>query len=344
MMNKILTGLCLGALTLLPSAKTYCDIIEHNNGSRIIGNITEISENKVIMETDFAGTITVDLKNLIDLKTDHPLFIALKNGSRLYGTMDQEGDKIVITCLQDRLSVNRNTITAAWLKGKPDPLAPERRNWKYEAGLEGSGKTGNTERGSIGARLKAELKGPDDRLKLYLKGIYAKEEGEETDDEIISGIDFESSFAKMHSWYTRIELEKDDIENIDLRTTAGAGYGYYFLKQSDHELRTRFGLSYRHESFDDGSSDSNIGLDLGLHYMYKFNKHLRLVTDITYTPSIEDFADYLLYHESVLEAPVALSDIWKLQLGLSNQYDSKPAADKEKLDTTYFSRLILQWE
>lgn len=342
-MRQFFTCLCLSVLLCLLSLNAYSDVIEHRNGSRIIGTVTKITENKLTMETDFAGTIKVDLNNLVRIKTDHPLFISLKNGSRLYGAMDQKDDKVVIDSSGGRLSLPRSAVTAAWLKGEPDPLAPEKRDWSYEVALEGSGKTGNTERGSFGGRLKAELKGPEDQFQIYLKGLYAKEEGEETDDEIIGGIDFERIFAEFHSWYSRIELERDDIENIDLRTTAAAGYGYYFLKQPDHELRTRFGLSYRHDSMEDGSSDSNVGLDLGLHYMYKFNEQLKLVTDITYTPSIEDFADYLLYHESLLEIPVSLSDIWKLQVGLSHQYDSKPAPDTEKLDTTYFARLVLEW-
>lgn len=343
-MSKSLTISILAALSLILSTTAYSDLIVHGNGSRIIGNITRIHENKVTMETDFADTITVDLNNITDLKTDTPLFISLENGSRLYGTINQEEDTILIDSPEGRLSVNRDAVTAAWLKGQPDPLAPERRAWSYEVSLEGSGKTGNTERESIGTRLKAELKGPDDQLQLYLKGLYAKEEGEETDDEIIAGIDFERIFAEFHSWYTRVELERDDVDNLDLRTTAATGYGYYFLKKSDHELRTRLGLSYRHDSLEDGSSSSDIGLDMGLHYMYRFNQRLKLVTDITYTPSLENFADYLLDHESILETPVGLSEIWKLQVGINNQYDSEPAEGKEKLDTTYFGRLVLQWE
>ncbi|MFP3982963.1 MAG: YdiY family protein [Desulfurivibrionaceae bacterium] len=343
-MNRLPSGSIIAALSLILSTTANSDIILHENGSRIIGNITKIHENKVIMETDFADTVTVDLNDTTDLETNNPLFISLENDSRLYGTMNQEGDTILIDSPEGRISVNKNAITAAWLKGQPDPLAPERRAWSYEISLEGSGKTGNTERGNIGTRLKAELEGPDDQLQFYLQGRYAKEEGEETDDEIIAGIDFERIFAEIHSWYTRIELERDDIDDLDLRTTAATGYGYYFLKKSDHELRTRLGLSYRHDSLEDGSSSSDIGLDMGLHYMYRFNRHLKLVTDITYTPSLEDFADYLLDHESILETPVALSEIWKLQVGINNQYDSEPAEGKEKLDTTYFGRLVLQWK
>jgi hypothetical protein len=33
--------------------------------------------------------------------------------------------------------------------------------------------------------------------------------------------------------------------------------------------------------------------------------------------------------------------IWKLQMGLTNDYDSVPAEEKERLETTYFARLVL---
>ena len=54
--------------------------------------------------------------------------------------------------------------------------------------------------------IKATLEGPVDTSLFYVRGSYAKEDGDKTDDELIGGIDFETRFAERHSWYARIEL------------------------------------------------------------------------------------------------------------------------------------------
>lgn len=211
-------------------------------------------------------------------------------------------------------------------------------------GLTLQGKTGNSERFGTGGTIQAKLEGPDDRLLFYLRQAYAKENGVKSEDLIIGGVDFERYFAERHSWYTRVELENDDIKELDLRSTAALGYGYFFLKEKNHTLRGRTGVFYRHESWQDGTSDSTVGIDFGLSHMLIFKNKWKLLNDITYTPSLEDFHDYRIYHESAFEIPLLMSEIWKLQLGVINDYDSQPAEDTERLDTTYFTRLVFAWE
>lgn len=320
------------------------DVIDLNNGSKIIGKIETVKDGKIYFKTDFAGTLTIDLKDISYLSSEEPLFVSFSKGDRVYGKIILKNNMAQVK-MPDGNSVEiKDAMTAVWQKGQPDPLEPQRRKWHYQIGIDIAGKTGNTERFGTGGKASATLEGPADRLMFYLRQAYGKENGEKSDDLLVGGVDYESVFAERHSWYTRIELEKDDIKELDLRSTAALGYGYYFLKKPDHVLRGRSGLMYQHESYQNNDSESTIGLDLGLHHMYKLGDYWEMINDITYTPSIEALSDYRIYHESTFQIPLAGSEIWKLQLGLSNDYDSQPATGKERLETTYFSRLVLDWE
>ena len=101
---------------------------------------------------------------------------------------------------------------------------------------------------------------------------------------------------------------------------------------------------YRHESYSMVDSEATAGLDFGLYHLYKFDDWGKLVTEITYSPSLEDFGDYRAFHESAFEIPLARSDIWKLQLGFANEYNSNPVPGNERMDTTYFSRIVFKYE
>ena len=86
---------------------------------------------------------------------------------------------------------------------------------------------------------------------------------------------------------------------------------------------------------------SSAGLDLGLSHSLEL-KDFSLVNRLSYDPAFADFSDYRVLHESFLELPLH-STMWKVRMGVANDYTSKPAVGKKRLDTTYFTRLVLNW-
>ncbi len=76
----------------------------------------------------------------------------------------------------------------------------------------------------------------------------------------------------------------------------------------------------------------------------RMQNRFEMNNELTFTPSIEDFADYLLTQNSWLDLPLGSFKLWKVRLGLRNDYNSMPAGDREKLDTTYYSSRIVDWE
>ena len=67
-----------------------------------------------------------------------------------------------------------------------------------------------------------------------------------------------------------------------------------------------------------------------------------------YTPAIDDFGDYLLVQDSALEMPIgteaSVTRSWILRVGVRNDYKSEPAPDRDELDTTYYTRLLMRFE
>ena len=127
------------------------------------------------------------------------------------------------------------------------------RTWSYNAALGLSGKTGNTERFAVLANINATLTGPDDKLTFY--GSYDRSEEEEilTANEIKGGVDYTRTISPTLNWYARMELETDDGENLDLRSTAAGGAGYVVKDTDVWDMQFRGGLAYRYESFKDGT-------------------------------------------------------------------------------------------
>ncbi len=342
LMKKItILMILLGLLAFFPPRSAFADVITLENGSTLIGTISRIDQKTIHIQTDFAGLVSVDAARVVSYTTDKPVYVAFPGHDPVRGKLTYTRKQTRIDVEEGKVVVSADAPQHVWPEGAADPRA---RHWSFEIGFDAAGKTGNAERISVGSRAQARLQGPRDRLLLYLRYAYAKDDGLESDNQTVGGIDFESYFREKHSWYARMEMENDQIAHVDFRATAAAGYGYFFLKKANHTLRGRTGLMFRHESLKSASSTATAGLDLGLSHLYRFANAWRLTNDITYTPSLEDYRDYRIYHESAFEIPIVASEIWKLRLGVMNDYNSRPAENKDYLDTTYFTRLVFSWQ
>ena len=222
-------------------------------------------------------------------------------------------------------------------------IAENERKWKFVAAADIAGKSGNSDRFATRLSGIATLEGKTDKLMFYGSVDKAEENSNTTADEIKGGIDYSSFFTETWSWYVRGEMEKDEIEQLDLRTTAAFGIGKHLIRKKDQELEFRGGLAYRFENYQDGSKVESPGLDLAFIHHKDFTwgvmKNLLL-----FNPSFEDFANYRAYHESSLELPLGTGEFWKLGIGVSNDYNSEPIAGLKAMDTTYFTRLLLSWK
>ena len=133
-------------------------------------------------------------------------------------------------------------------------------------------------------------------------------------------------------------MEYDEFEDLDLRATAAAGLGYYWIKKPRHEFKTRVGVGYLHESYDSsGDSENDMVLDLGWDYLVDIMKWAEFEHHGLYSPNVDDFADHRVDLDTALLLPLDSKKYWKLKLGMRNEYNSKPQDDLEDWDHTYYA-------
>jgi hypothetical protein len=100
---------------------------------------------------------------------------------------------------------------------------------------------------------------------------------------------------------------------------------------------------FRHESYSSSRNAVNTyGPDVGFRFEYTSLNDWSWYSDVSYTPSIEDLKNCLIFHESAFVAPIGETS-WSIKVGLRHEYNSDISDGKEDLDTTYFSDLQLKF-
>jgi len=344
-------ALLFAAVTTLLLMSARADQVNLKDGSVVKGKVVQIVDGKLTIKTDTLGELKIDFNSIANFTTEEPMVVSTTtSASTITGKIGAAED--------GKTAVNGTVVSTAdiknmWRPGEPDPGIPveKPRKWKYEVAFDVTGKTGNTEKTTVGGSAKATLDGQEDKLELYVRGHYAKENGVKNEQEIVAGADYERRLnGGSHSLYARLQAEQDKFDNYKLYTTAAAGYGFYVVDTDDFKVRLRAGLTYIHKSYYDELDDTDdMGVEFGYHHELKIKQFskidAKLVTDVTYTPVFDHFQDdYRIYHESALDIPLTKNGLWSIRLGVSNEYNNRVASTQDRLDTTYFGRLVITWE
>lgn len=331
------------AIALALTASAAADTVDTRGGAHLIGKITKIEAGDITLETDYAGTLTIKQSEVADFATDHPVAVRLASGTRFDGQVSAGANgTLQIAGADGTITTSVSKVAASWAAGKIDPMVD--RHWTYEASVDISGKSGNKEQLGTAGEVRAELKTLQDTLQFY--GSYDRQVADhvKSADQLKIGTDYQDNFAGRLSWYARDEGGFDRIKDIDLYNIAAAGLGEDLIKEANRTLTGRLGVAFRYENYQNPATPDvkSLGLELGINNEMEFGDS-KLVNRITYDPSFNDFSNFRIIHESFYEIPLK-SPAWKLRLGLSNDYNSKPGAGIKKLDTEYFTRLVLDWE
>ncbi|MBN2447306.1 MAG: DUF481 domain-containing protein [Phycisphaerae bacterium] len=352
----------LAALSLWMVAASFGDAVTLRDGSRLIGRVERMGDGKIKLITQFAGDIEIDASALITIETDEPVNVGLTTGDRLVGSVHWSPtvDRVVVETDMGGIPVSVEKIEAVWKIGdkSPEELAVEALAQKaaeeFEAKLpkwtltiEAGAiyKEGNTDRLEGRGKIEAKRKTDVDLMRLYAQGAYSEENDVRSTAEVKAGAYYEHLlFNDRFFLYGSTEAEYDEFENLDLRYTVVGGPGYYWIKQETHELKTRTGLGYQHESFMDGTRTNEAIMDVGLNYRLDITPWVRFTEDASYYPTFESVRDHRLLFDTAFVFPIGTSDMWKIKLGVTHEYDALPQPGYKRLDTTYYANILAEFK
>lgn len=271
---------CILGLGLVATARA--DRIELADGSVIVGQIVSAEAGKLKVSTDFAGTIEVAQAKVRSFTTDQPVNVRLDSGSTVQGRVEPGGEGVSVVAANGSLTARPTGVTNLWQVGAKSPDA---RTWQYEAALAINGRTGGSEKFAGALNFKATLESPDDKLIFSLAAEQAEDNGVETANRQFASVDYSASISGgKNIWYARTSIEKDEIKQLDLRSSTAFGLGRKLIKTDVQELEARFGLSYLYESYANGTDFESPGLDVTFLHSYQFTNG-KLNNMIAYTPT-----------------------------------------------------------
>ncbi len=206
-----------------------------------------------------------------------------------------------------------------------------------ELGLDGS--SGNSD--TLALQTGLELKRKTDLQTFAIDMDYrqASNRNVTTEDNGRLNIDYDR-LLKGTPWSTfgKFGIEWDKFKSFDLRLNLNGGVGYYWVRQDDANLITRFGSGASRE-FGAPDDDWVAEVVFGIDADKQLNSRNKLKAKVDYFPAWEDFSKYRLVADFAWEILLDDSENLSLKLAATDRYDSTPQGAEP--NDVYYSLLLL---
>lgn len=218
--------------------------------------------------------------------------------------------------------------------------------WTGSVALGAIVSSGNTERRALNASANAELRREDDRITWSALLNFSEEKNPgassftKTEERISTRGQYDYFFEEKTYLLAQVSLDKDELADLDLRYTVGAGIGRQFIEDEDLKVSGEAGLSYLNESFGNSAADTDyLALRLAWTVDWILNDRWSLGHRGMVFPAIEDVSD--VYAQLNSFADVTLTERMFARAQWIWDWDNTPAPGLERSD--HRVQLSLGW-
>lgn len=265
------------------------------NGDHITAKVLSLSGGELVVKSEAAGELTIDITKLKTFSSDDVLSIRIADHARF--------DCRVAAGPDGKIEVRRSPTSAPELIAIRDIAeinAPEPA-WTGEVMLNGKITGGDSKTTEAGVEFKLDKEWKADRLHFLGEYMYGRERSTTTGLTSTSD-DFGNVYGKYaHDVYRKLYVDvnakalHDQLAELKYRVSPAAGIGYRWFDERQFELSTDVGIAYNDERFSTFGGRSFWGPQLEYEVTWRPVKRLRVFNTLEYYPSFSDFTgNYLL--------------------------------------------------
>ncbi|WOJ93085.1 DUF481 domain-containing protein [Congregibacter variabilis] len=328
----------LGILLTGLNVQASADRIELINGSVIIGTFHDADNGKIVIDTDFAGRLTIEKTLILSMDVSSPVTLQMNDGS-VYETSNLVVDNQTLALHDDDANYEIDQL----LRINPEPweLGKAYRH-TGQASSAFSLQRGNTVLDELDYRVNSRWRSLKDRFTVNLEGEVREANRERNAENWMITGKYDRFQTGAYYWGVSASAEENRFADLDLRTAFGPYLGRSFLEGTPFELEVETGLSQVNEDFGSDVDRDYLGLTWSVRSESQyFGTASRLYVDHQGVKNLADRNNLILNTTVGLAFPLLGQIQGATEVVLD--YNSGAVEGTEELDQTYRFRLGYTW-
>ncbi len=321
--------------------------IKLKNGDRITGVIISRSADNVVVETQYAGKITIALDYIATIDMTAPT-----DNVAATITAEPKKDPEAIE------SKEEGEVTEPAEKVKPelktkDPKAPVDKKdelkpipklfggsryfglvdgWAGDANVGFSYTSGNTETTTMATGIKATKSGGNDKLIVYLRSLWnanRRSDQRITQNAVWGGFRYDRDFNDRMFSFGSWDFERDRPKNLNFRSVVGAGIGHHTIKGDHTELDILAGLAWN-RAWQVGENKNTPEFLTASSLKHRFSDRFKILQTFTFYQDMTAITKYRFIYDTSFTADITKRIGWHISVG--DRYNNFPIGDAKKND------------
>lgn len=330
-MTKLMSFVLMIALLAMSVTNIFADQITLKNGDRLTGKIVKQDDEKIVLETEFAGLITVQKSNIEKILRD---------------AVYKEEEKVVEANVAETKNEAKEETTTASI-GSATATAPATKALGFTEGWDGTANvgfsltSGNSKTSTFTAGVRAEKSSENDKWTAYGNSLWNRNRvaglNVTTSNAIWGGLRYDRNITKKVFAFGSYDFERDKPQLLKFRSVVGAGLGYHAVKNDRTELDFFGGAAWNKTWFTTGLTRSSAEILVGNTLKHKINDRVKFQQGFTFYPNMTQTGEYRFVFDSTLSADLTKRMGWFVTI--ADRYNSLPLAGIEKNDFLFATGL-----
>lgn len=229
--------------------------------------------------------------------------------------------------------VAATTAAQAQVTLKPDG------EWRYLFTAGANATSGNSSSAALNLQFDGARVTAGDKWTFMTQVQTARNNGNRTLQRYLAGTQYNRDLSGAIFGFGSGDFMRDELANIDLRSTVAGGLGYHLIQSERHTFDLTGGLAYTQDNYAnpaviDGQTRTSYGrleLVVGEESNHKLTDTATFQQKFTFYPNLRDSGQ----RRAVFDAKVAVAMTKTLNLtaGLSMRYNSDPGLGLKSTDT-----------
>jgi putative salt-induced outer membrane protein YdiY len=320
------SGLCLAKVS-------RHDTIIMKNGDRLTGEVKRLEQGVLYIQTDyFSGSVGVDWLQVEKVESKASFQIVLSDGKRLTGSIS----KVEATAAAPGKDVIVRAEGAEVPLAGTDVVEIESQKQTFWRQLKGSidlgyNYTSGNSQSSLSSSASAEYPATNWAAGASYNASYSGQSGGTTTN-LFEVQAFGERFLNRNSYLIGIsDFLHSSQQDLVLRTTLGAAYGRYLIRNNQNSLRWLFGADFTQASYQSGlaqPTQQNAELLVGAEYeLFHFDRYT-LQSQFLVFPGLSDFGRVRFTTNDIFS--IKLSNNFRLNFSFWDNFDSRPPLNAKK--------------
>jgi Protein of unknown function, DUF481 len=343
------------AVVLCCCISLHAEQVTLKNGDRLTGTILSVSDNKLTIKTEHAGTVTIDWDAVAQFSSDQPLVVTRNDKQVISGPVSTKEDQVIVRTASGAQEIPMTAV--AVMRSPADQAAYEKslhpgmlEGWAGGGNLGLALARGNSDTTNLALGFNAARPTTTDKWTIQAASIYSTSTADHvttTSANALGGfIRYDRNLTKTLFAFGLFAGSYDHAQDLNVRISPSGGLGYHVIASKMTTLDLLGGFGYTYENYSSGYNGSTTGVTnnlinatIGDEFSHKFTPNTSIVQDFYFFPYLNEDGNYRGVFDFGIASKLYHAITWNLNFG--DRYNSKPVAGNKNNDVLFTTGLGL---